>query len=120
VIVRVLGAVVGIAGAVVTAVIEALYTPLRWDTVRLPVSVVFAVLTNLVLLWFTFRATGHKLVALLPGLVWMFLMIMVSDRTAEGDIVLAANNWVVYTTLLGGVTAYVIGAYRLLTQHQPT
>jgi hypothetical protein len=112
----VFGAVVGVAGAVVAAVVEAFLTPLRWDTIRLPVSVLLAVLTNLLLLWFTYRATGHKLVALLPGLVWMVLMVLVSDRTAEGDIVLAANNWVVYTTILAGVTAYVIGAYRLLTQ----
>jgi hypothetical protein len=116
VILKVLGGLVAVAGAVVTALLEAFLTPLRWDTVRLPVSMVLAVLTNLLLLWFTYRVTSHRLVALLPGLIWMALMIIASGRTPEGDVVLAANNWVVYTTILAGVLAYVVGAYQLMIQ----
>jgi len=114
VILRVFGALVACCGAVVTAVIEAFYTPLRWGAVRLPVSVVLAVLANLLLLWYGYRVTGNKLMALLPGLLWMTVMIVASGRTSEGDLVLTANNWVVYTTILAGIATYVVGAYRLL------
>jgi hypothetical protein len=114
VILRLLGALVAGCGAVVTAVLEAFLTPLRWGAVRLPASVVLAVLTNLLLLWFTHKVTGHRMVALLPGLLWLAVMIVASGRTTEGDLVLTANNWVVFATILGGVAAYVAGAYRLL------
>lgn len=116
---RVLGALVAFALAVTTALWEAFLTPLHVDRFRLPIAPVLAIVTNVALVWFTHRVTGSKLVALLPGVAWMGLMIVASGRTTEGDLVLAANNWVALATLLTGVAAYVYGAYRMITPPSP-
>ena len=50
------------------------------------------------LIWFTYLATGHKGVAPVPGLIWLVLTVRASSRTTEGDLVLADNNWVAWST----------------------
>ncbi|HET6211558.1 MAG TPA: hypothetical protein VFE14_01665 [Micromonosporaceae bacterium] len=110
---RVVGALVGLAAGALTAVWEAFLTPLYFGTVRLPLAPVLALGTGVALVWFTHEVTGHRLVALLPGLVWTGLMLVAAGRTTEGDIVLAGNNWVALTTVFAGVVGYVIGAYRM-------
>lgn len=116
---RFTGTLVAVVGAVATAVMAAFLTPLYAGTVRLPVAIVVAVAANYALVWFTYRVTEHKLVALLPGLVWMGVMILFSARTSEGDIVLAGNNWVGLATIFTGVAAYAVAAYRLLIPPPP-
>jgi hypothetical protein len=116
---RVAGTLVAVGGAVATALVEAFLTPLYAGTVRLPAAAVLAVVTNAALVWFTYRATGHKLVALLPGLAWMAIMIVAAGRTTEGDIVLAGDNWVAMVTIFAGVGGYAFAAYRLLNAPLP-
>jgi len=113
---RVLGTLVGVAAAVVTAVLEAFLTPLWWGEVRVPLAVLLAVLTNLAVLWFTHEVTRSRLLTLLPGIAWMGVMIVLSARTTEGDIVLAGDNWVALGTILAGVAGYAAGAYRIVTR----
>jgi len=117
---RVLGTLVGVAAAVVTAVLEAFLTPLWWDGVRVPLAVLLAVLTNLAVLWFTHEVTRSRLLTLLPGIAWMGVMIVLSARTTEGDIVLAGDNWVALGTILAGVAGYAAGAYRIVTRPPAT
>lgn len=114
---RVAGSFVALAGAVVTALIEAFYTPLYVGTVRLPLTVVLAAITNAVLVRFTYRVTGSKLFALMPGLVWMGLMIIWAGPTTEGDRVLYDGFGLL--TILAGVGGYTFAAYRLITPAPP-
>ena len=72
------------------------------------VSVVAAVLLNYWLLRFAVAVTGAAQAALLPPLVWFGLMLVASDTTAEGDILLAADNWVALSTIFAG-SIYVRG-----------
>lgn len=109
---RVAGALVALAGAVLTAAVEAFYTPLYAGGVRLPVTVVLAVLTNVVLVWFAYAATGSEFFALVPGLVWMGLMVLAADRTSEGDIVL--HDLLGLVTIFAGVAAYAFAAYSIV------
>jgi hypothetical protein len=111
---RVAGAVVGVAGGLVTALIAALYVPLYAGTIRLPISPVIAIVANVTLVWFTYRVTDHKGASLLPGLVWMGVLIVAAGRTTEGDLLLVGDNWVGLTTILAGVLAYTMSAVRLL------
>ncbi|HET8659924.1 MAG TPA: hypothetical protein VFM55_13110 [Micromonosporaceae bacterium] len=116
---RMLGTLVGVAAAMVTAVLEAFLTPLWWLGVRIPLAVLLAVLTNLAVLWFTHEVTRSRVLTLLPGIAWMGVMIVLSARTTEGDIVLA-DNWVALSTILAGVAGYAAGAYRIVTRPPAT
>jgi hypothetical protein len=117
---RVLGGLVAIAGALVTAVIEVFLAPLRVGTVRLPVSLLLAVVGNLALVWFTHQATGRRGAVVLPALVWMAVMIPAAGRTDEGDLLLTGDNWVGLVTIFGGVVAFAVGAYRLIMPNART
>ena len=109
---RAAGGVVALAGAVLTAVIELFYTPLYVGPVRVPATLVLAVLTNVGLVWFTRTTTGSNLFALVPGLVWMGLMVVGASRTTEGDIVL--HDAFGLATIFAGVAGYTFAAYRLI------
>lgn len=113
---RIAGGLVAVALGVLTAVYEAFYTPLYLGSVRLPLSVVFAVITNYALVWFTYEVTGHRLLALVPGLVWMGVMIVASGRTAEGDMLLLPDNWVALITIFAGVGGFTLAGYRLVAR----
>lgn len=114
---RVAGAVVALAGAVVTALIEAFYLPLYVGAVRLPVTVVLAAVTNAVLVRFAYRVTDSKLFALMPGLLWMGMMIVWAEPRGEGDHVLYDGFGLLL--ILAGVGGYTFAAYRLINPPQP-
>lgn len=116
---KIAGTVVGVLFAIVTALGEAFLVPLHWGTVRVPLAVVLAVLTNWAALWFTYQVTRSKGLSLVPGFVWMAMMVALSGGTSEGDIVLASDNWVGIVTLFAGVGAFTLFAYRLITQPPP-
>jgi hypothetical protein len=111
---RVLGALVAMSGAFVTAVFEVFLAPLRVGTVRLPLSLLLAVVGNLVLVWYTYRVTEKRAAVALPALVWIVVMVRASGRTTEGDLLLTGDNWVGLLTILGGTVAFAAGAYRLI------
>jgi hypothetical protein len=117
--VRIAGAVVAMAGGLVTALIEVFLTPLRVGTVRLPVSPVLAIVGNVALVWFTYRATGKRAALVLPALVWIAVMLLASGRTNEGDLLITGNNWVGLVTILIGTAAFAIAAYLLLVPRRP-
>lgn len=118
--VRVLGGLVAVAGGLVTALIEVFLAPLRVGTVRLPVSPVLAVLGNVALVWFTYRATGKRGVLVLPALAWMAVLLMAAGRTDEGDLLLTGDNWVGLATIFVGTAAFAVAAYFLLVPRRPT
>jgi hypothetical protein len=78
------------------------------------VSPLLAVAGNLVLVWFTYRATGRRGAVVLPVLVWMAVMIPAAGRTNEGDLLLTGDNSVGLVTIFAGVVAFAVGAYRLM------
>lgn len=117
---RVLGAAVGVVAAIETAVLEAFLTPLRWGGGRFPLAILLAVLTNLAVVWFTYEVTRGRLLTLLPGIAWAGVMVVLSARTTEGDIVLTGENWVAQVTILAGVVGYAVGAYRIVARPPST
>jgi hypothetical protein len=113
-IIRAGGLIVGVWGAVLFALYGAFLTPLRLGGVLVPFSIVLAVVTNYLLLRFTYYTTEHQWLALIPGVVWVGLTFVASASTGEGDIVLSGANWVGSVYLLAGAATVGIGAYRLL------
>ncbi len=109
---RVAGGVVAVALAVVTALIEIFYTPLRVGGVLVGASVVLAVVVNFYLPRFTVEATGVGWVALLPPLAWFGLAVVAAGRRGEGDILI--TNWVGLLMVFAGSIAFAAGGYRLM------
>lgn len=111
---RVLGFVIALSLAAVSAAYEAFLTPLYWGSTRLPVSLVAAAVGNLALVYFTYVVTGRRLAAVGPALVWVVVMVAAAGRSSEGDLVLTDNNWVGIGTMLAGSVAFAVAGYRLV------
>jgi hypothetical protein len=112
--IRIGGAIVGLWGGVLLAIYGAFLTPLRVGGALLPVSLLLAVGGNVLLIWFTYQATRHNFVALIPSLIWVGLSFFASTRTTEGDLVLIDSNWVSVLYLLAGSVTIGIVAYRMI------
>lgn len=112
--VRVGGTVVGIWGGVLLAFYGAFLVGFRIGGVLVPISLLLAVGGNVLLIWFTFEATRHKFLALLPSLIWVVLSFLASTRTTEGDLVLVDSNWVSVVYLLAGSVTIGLVAYRII------
>jgi hypothetical protein len=85
--------------------------------VLVPVSVVAAVVGNLMLVGLALRLTGSRLVAVLPALVWGAVAVGAMIRRPEGDLILTgggALGMVNLAFLLLGVTAAAVAVGRAL------
>jgi hypothetical protein len=99
------------------ALVEVFWLPLRIGGVLVPLSVVVAVVGNLMLTTAAHRLSGSRVVALLPALVWLVVAVAGMMRTSEGDLVLTgggALGTISLAFLLLGVTAAAFGVGRAL------
>src|SRR5688500_16647729 len=97
------------------AVVEVFWLPLRIGGVLVPLSIVVAVVGNLLLTTAAHRLSGSKVVAVLPARVWLVVAVGAMIRRPEGDLVLAgtgALGTVSLLFLLLGVTAAAFGVGR--------
>jgi hypothetical protein len=108
------GLAAGIWGGVILAAAGAFLTPLRFDGVLIPVSILLVIAGNVLLVRYTYDATGNKWLSLIPGGVWLALTLVMSNRTNEGDLVLAQNNWVATVYLFAGSISIGVTAYRMI------
>jgi len=99
--------------AFLIAVIGALLTPYRVGATLVPISLVIAVAGIIGTIWFALRVTGHRVVAMLPGVVWLAVSLFASSRTTEGDLILISSNWVASGYLLAGPIAIAACGYWL-------
>jgi hypothetical protein len=102
--------------AVLTSTAEAFFTPFRMFGVLIPISAIAAAVVTPLLVLVPFRLTGHRVWVLLPALLWVLTAMFWAQGTDEGDVVLAAKNWVAMAYLLVGSGAATFGAYRVLTR----
>jgi hypothetical protein len=116
--VRVGGIVVGCAGAALLAIVGAFLTPFRIGGVLVPISLPLVVFGIAGLLQFTRITAGPGLLAVLPGVVWLLLTLVLSSATTEGDIVLSQANWVAIVYLLLGTVTTGVVAYRMILPPQ--
>ena len=111
---RGVGAAVAAWGGFVLAVFGAFISAFRIGTVLVPLALPLALVGNALLVWFAYRVTENKFLALLPGLIWIVVSFVWSSRTTEGDLVLYESNWVATAYLLVGSATVGICAYRLI------
>lgn len=85
-------AVLAVAVAGWLALVEVFWLPLRLGPVLVPVSVLAAVVGNLLLVDGAYRLSRSRVVAVLPALVWMVVALAASSPRPEGDLVLTGGT----------------------------
>ena len=114
---RLAGGLLVVVLAVWLALVEVFWLPLRVLGVPLPVSVVAAVVGNLLLVALAARLTGSRLAAALPALVWLVVAVGASLRRPEGDLLLVGSGVLGYLSLaflLAGVVAAAFAVGKVL------
>jgi hypothetical protein len=120
---RQLGAgVLVVVVAVWLALVEVFWLPLRVGGVLLPVSVVAAVVANLLMPRVALRLAGSRLVAGLTGVAWLVVVVAGMIRRPEGDLIITgggATGVVNLGFLLCGVLAAAFAVGRALGGPRP-
>jgi hypothetical protein len=99
------------------ALVEVFWLPLRVFGVPVPVSVVAAVVGNLLLVGLAARLTGSRLGAAVPAVVWLVVAVGASLRRPEGDLLLIGGGVLGFLSLaflLAGVVAAAFAVGKVL------
>ena len=97
---------------VLLAVWGAFLVPLRLGGVPVPLCVVIAVVGNAGLGLAGSRITGSRLGGLVPGLVWLLIVLAFGTQTASGDIVIEASVMGYAFLVLGVIAAVAVLGVR--------
>jgi hypothetical protein len=111
----VLGVVLFMAVAVLSAVIEVVLVPVRAGSTIVPVSVALAVLGNICVPVLARRAVPTTIAAALPAVAWVATVLFLSQARPEGDVLLVGTSPLVYVTyaLLGvGIVTLMVTVVR--------
>jgi hypothetical protein len=109
--------VVAVVVGVWLALVEVFWLPLRVGGVLVPVSVLAAVVGNLLVVRTAYRWSGSRLVGVLPALAWLAVALAAAQRRPEGDLVITgtgALGYVGLSFLLLGVVAAAFAVGRVL------
>ena len=113
--VKIAGAVLVTAAAVLTALLELFMTTLRIGAVPIGVSILVAAVANWVLAWFAAGTVGRGWAIGLPWAAWTLVMFTAAGtRTTEGDYLVAGDDWVALGTILVGSLAFAVYVYRAI------
>jgi len=119
------GLVLCCATAVLAGIIAVLLTPLYWGSALVPLAVVLAAISNVVLPMLAVRLGRSGFAAALPFGVWLLTVIVLGISRPEGDVLLPGGNggqlWVTYGMVLaGGVAGALTLMVRGLAIPRPT
>jgi hypothetical protein len=103
-------AVLAVGVAVWLTLVEVFWLPWRVGGVPVPVSVLAAVVGNLLLVDAARRLSGSRLVAVLPAVVWLAIAVTAAMRRPEGDLLLPGGDAVTSTVNLGFLLLGVVAA----------
>lgn len=87
-ILRVFGGLVIVLVAAACAVLEVFYLPLRAGSIRFPISILAAVVGNVVYTRTLYGISGSVLAALLPGAAWLGVIARSAIARPEGDLLM--------------------------------
>jgi hypothetical protein len=109
--------------ALLAGLVEVLLTPLYLDRWLFPITLVLAVVTNVVLPLTARRLIDTTAAAALPLLLWLVAVLLLSMPRAEGDVLLpggsGAQKAVSYGLVLVGAAAGAITIARTAGPHRP-
>jgi hypothetical protein len=109
---RVAGGVVAVVAGVLTGVLELLLATVRVGGQLIGVSALLAIGANIALSWFAHEAVGRRWAVALPAVPWFALMAVAAVRTTEGDLLLAADNWVGLAMIVAGAMTFAVTGFR--------
>ncbi|GAA1677652.1 hypothetical protein GCM10009830_25740 [Glycomyces endophyticus] len=109
--VRVGGAVVAAAAAVLAALIESFLVPTYWDGVAVPLAGALAFAGNWALAALAVWWTGSRWGALLTALAWFGVVLAASMPTAAGSLVVT-SGFNGYALLLAGTAGIAVSLWR--------
>jgi hypothetical protein len=96
------------------AVVEVFWLPLRAGGVPVPISVLAAVVGNLLLVAAARRLSGSRAVAVLPAAVWLVVAVGGAVRRPEGDLLITGGDGVTQVVNLGFLLLGVVaGAFAV-------
>lgn len=113
---RALGGALAVVAAVVTAMLELIFSAVRIGGHLVGVSVLLAVGANVALAWFAHQAVGRVWAVALPAVSWFAVLVAAGNPTAEGDILLV-GDWVGLGTTFAGSMTFAVMAFRLILAH---
>ena len=119
---RVAGGALVLVLAVWMALVEVFWLPLRIGGLLVPVSVVAAVVANLLFPRLALRLSGSRLVAGLTGVAWLVVVVAGMIRRPEGDLLIVgggSTGVVNLAFLLCGVLAAAFAVGRALGGPRP-
>ncbi|MEU2348117.1 hypothetical protein [Modestobacter sp. NPDC049651] len=112
-------AVAAVAVAGWLAVVEVFWLPWRPGGVPVPVSVLAAVVGNVLLVGAAHRLSRSRLVAVLPAVVWLGVALTAARQRSEGDLLITGGDGVTSIVNLGflllGVLAAAFAVGRAVT-----
>jgi hypothetical protein len=112
--VRVAGGALAVFGGVLTAVVELVLAGVRVAGQLIGVSVLVAIVANVVLGWFAHATVGRRWAVVLPALPWFAMMVVAAGRTDEGDVLLSGDNWVGLAMIVAGAMTFAVMGFRLM------
>lgn len=108
---RVVAHTVSILLAVLLALVEAFLLPMRVGPLAVPfISLLLAVVANAGLIRFARYATGSRLGIIAPCVAWIGVLLALSTRTAEGDLVMP-GDWRGLGLLFIGAGAFTVSGF---------
>jgi hypothetical protein len=116
------GGVLVLVVAAWLALVEVFWLPLRVGGMLVPVSVVVAVVANLLMPRLALRLSGSRLVAGLTGVAWLVVVVAGMIRRPEGDLLITgggATGVVNLAFLMCGVLAAAFAVGRALGGPRP-
>ncbi|WP_091447316.1 hypothetical protein [Micromonospora yangpuensis] len=116
---RVAGGTVAVVAAVLTAILELLLSAVRVGGHLIGVSVLVAIAANIALSWFAHDTVGRRWAVVLPATPWFVIMSVAAVRTAEGDLLLAAENWVGLAMIVAGAMTFAVMGFRQILAPPP-
>jgi hypothetical protein len=99
------------------ALVEVFWLPLRVGGLLVPLSLIAAVVGNLLLPAAALRFSGSRLVAVLPAVAWLVVAVAAMIRRPEGDLVMTgggATGVLNLAFLMLGVVAAAFSVGRVL------
>jgi hypothetical protein len=103
-------AVLAVVLAAWLALVEVFWLPWHIGGIPVPVSLLAAVVGNLLLVGAARRVSGSRVVAVLPAVVWLVIALGASVRRPEGDLLLTGGDVLTSTLNLGFLVLGVLAA----------
>ena len=110
------GIVIGLV-AVVLALLECFFVPLRFNGWLIPVAFVAAFAGNIVLPAMMVAVTGARMTAIVPTIAWFLVVVLAASRTTEGDLILGSGGDNIAFLFVGALGA-AYGSGRVISARQ--